>query len=188
MDCEECKILFSLNSPLGTKVGDRVEIKSFDLLYSHFYQSHYDSLSDYMKKVCKTADDKMNGRSHKGNGMYQGAFAFTLTMSPEDGLTEEDMVCAVQKIMAQESCPVKKFAWYLEYVDGKHPHIHGLYETESGGRIESKHFRRAWPIWNEKKKLGFGFRGGYHRPVKLDESYYQYISKDGGRSESKNVE
>lgn len=124
---------------------------------------------------------------HTGNGAYKGAFAFTLTKSPDDDLTEEDMICAVKKIMNQKSCPTKKFAWYLEYGDEElktHPHIHGLYETETGGMIETKHWKRAWRIWNPKEKLGKGFRGGYHRPIRDDENYDDYIKKqnhDGQR-------
>lgn len=124
-------------------------------------------------------------QSHKGNGAPQGAFAFTLTSAPADGLTEADMVAAVRKIMNQKSCPLKKYAWYLEY--GKpetkeHPHIHGMYETEKGGVIEKKHFQRAWKIWDPSTRLGLGFRGGYHRPVRHDEAYDDYI-KDYGSND-----
>lgn len=121
------------------------------------------------------------------NGKYKGRFAFTLTMSPSDGLTEDDMIYACKKIMEQKSQPVKKFAWYLEYKDEEtksHPHIHGMYETETGRRIERKHWQRQWKIWDETKPLGQGFRGGYHRPVRHDEAYNDYISKQAGISES----
>lgn len=125
-------------------------------------------------------------QNKSSNGKHKGLFAFTLTMSPTDGLTEQDLLASVRKIMSQQSCPVKRFAWYLEYKDeGRHPHIHGVYETESGGRIESKHWKRAWSIWNETKKLGLGHRGGYHRPVTDEFNYSAYISKDNGISESK---
>lgn len=127
-------------------------------------------------------------KTHQGNGAYQGAFAFTLTKSPDDPLTEFDMIKAVRKIMSQKSCPVKKYAWYLEYKeDNTHPHIHGMYETETQGRIERKHWKRAWPIWDEAHKLGAGFRGGYHRPVRSEEAYSDYIKKDAGKSESYNI-
>jgi len=122
----------------------------------------------------------------QGNGAHCGEFAFTLTMSPTDGYTEEDMIKAVEKIMAQQSCPVKRCAWYLEHKENEsHPHIHGIYETESGGRIEAKHFKRAWPIWNEKQKLGAGFRGGYHRPVIEKDEYLAYIAKDKQKAKGK---
>lgn len=127
-------------------------------------------------------------KKHTGNGTYSGPFAFTLTKSPTDNLTVGDMLKAVDKIMTQKSCPVAQYAWYLEYkgvdADGlpAHPHIHGMYETESQGRIEAKHFKRAWPIWKESVKLGKGHRGGYHEPIKAEDDYANYIKKDGGIS------
>lgn len=124
--------------------------------------------------------------THKGNGVYQGQFAFTLTKSPNDELTEEDMVKAVRKVMSQKSCPVVKYAWFLEHGDKEtksHPHIHGMYETATLGRIENKHWKRAWKIWDESDPKGHGFRGGYHRPVRSEEAYSDYIKKDGGLNE-----
>lgn len=130
----------------------------------------------------------------EGNGAPRGAFAFTLTKSPKDNLSVGDMLTAVRKVMSQRSCPVSKYAWYYEDKGRDdndqpiHPHIHGMYETESLGRIEKKHWKRAWSIWGEGDptlKMGAGFRGGYHRPVKHDEKYEEYIKKDNGMSESK---
>lgn len=121
------------------------------------------------------------------NGKYKGPFAFTLTMSPTDGLSVDDMVSACKKVMSQRSQPVKKFAWYLEYKDEEtkaHPHIHGMYETEDSTRIQRRTWNRAWKIWNEEIRLGQGFRGGYHRPVRSDEAYNDYIRKQGGIGES----
>lgn len=126
----------------------------------------------------------------QGNGKYLGAWAFTLTMSPKDGLTIGDMLTAVRKVMKQKSNIVKRYAWYYEDKgrddngDAIHPHIHGMYETVTGGRIEKKHFKRAWSIWGEGgKPMGAGFRGGYHRPVRNEERYEDYMKKDGGMSE-----
>lgn len=136
---------------------------------------------------------KSHDKSHTGNGTYQGAFAFTLTKSPKDEQTVLQMITAAEKLMRQKSCPVKKFAWYLEHkptLDDTeaHPHIHGMYETADGKRIESKHFKRAWPIWDPSVKLGAGFRGGYHRPVRSEEKYKDYICKDGGQGDSFGLE
>lgn len=140
-------------------------------------------------RTCKI----FNGhKPREGNGAPKGRFAFTLTKSPTDPFTIEDMLNAVRKIMKQKSCPVAEYAWYYED-KGKddngipiHPHIHGMYETHTQGRIESKHFKRAWSIWGENdpsKRMGQGFRGGYHRPVRSDEAYNNYIKKDQGYCE-----
>jgi hypothetical protein len=131
-----------------------------------------------------------NKKTHEGNGKYLGPFAFTLTKSPKDALSVGDMITAARKVMKQKSQPVIKYAWYYEDKgrddngDAIHPHIHGMYETVNGRRIETKHWQRAWSIWNPSTIIGAGFRGGYHRPVKLEENYSDYIAKDGGLSES----
>lgn len=121
--------------------------------------------------------------SHKGNGTHQGLYAGTLTMAPEWGKTEDDIVHAIEKIMAQKTCPVSKYAWYLEYTKNGTPHIHFIYETESKGRIHKKIFKRYWE-WGEGeegKQMGQGWEGGYHKPVKSEVAYQEYISKDEGR-------
>lgn len=138
----------------------------------------------YMKHL---RSHRPKGLARSSNGAPRGAFAFTLTCSPSDGYTEEDMIKACKKIMSQRSCPVEKYAWFLEYGntdERTHPHIHAMYETTSGGRVEAKHFKRAWPIWDESRRQGAGFRGGYHRPVRDSEKYVDYIAKDGGIGES----
>lgn len=175
------------SSPYMVWVGEKCTKIDWKKYAPHCLEYHSDTLSDHMRRFCEKI--VANGGAPHGNGKYKGPWAFSLTMSPKDGLSEEEMVSAARKIMSQTSCPVKKYSWYLEYKeDGRHPHIHGMYETDAGGRIECKYWKRAWPIWNEAQKLGSGFRGGYHRPVRNGEQYSEYIAKDGGLSESKGVE
>jgi len=123
--------------------------------------------------------------SHKGNGTPTGLFAGTLTMSPDDKYNEEDMVHAIKKIMSQKTCPVKKYAWYVEYTANGLPHIHFIYEAESSGRIHRKVFKRYWKIWDEEETVGRGHRGGYHKHVQSETAYLEYIGKDGGRHMNK---
>jgi len=129
-------------------------------------------------------------KAKAGNGAYKGPFAFTLTKSPKDPLTVGDMLTAVRKVMTQKSIPVVKYAWFYEDKgrdengDAIHPHIHGMYETADGKRIETKYWKRYWNIWDPNVPIGAGFRGGYMRPVRSDEKYSAYIRKDGGMSES----
>lgn len=144
----------------------------------------YDTALDYIELLPCSCKRKV------GNGAPSGLFAFTITKSPKDPFSIGDMLTAVRKVMSQKSCPVARYAWYYEDKgrdengDAIHPHIHGIYETHTGGRIERKHWRRAWSIWDETKPLGKGFQGGYHRPVKAEEGYKDYIKKDGRMSES----
>ena len=134
-------------------------------------------------------DEKYNPkkRSHVGNGRHNGLWAGTLTKAPTDPISEADMIAAINKLMAQKTCPVKRYAWYLEYKeDGRHPHIHFIYETETGGRITQRTFQRVWSIWDEKKEYHDekgrykGHRGGYHKAVADEYAYNDYISEDGG--------
>lgn len=125
--------------------------------------------------------ENLKVKHHDGNGKPKGLFAGTLTMSKDDKFNEEDMIHAIKKIMAQETCPVEKYAWYLEYQDNGSPHIHFIYKTKAEGRIHAKVFKRYWKIWDESKKLGKGFRGGYHSKVDSETAYLEYIEKDGGR-------
>jgi len=179
--CNRCGPFFRFNSNRtpGTSGERSLQDEKF-LLDRMFENNHH--------KHCKVFNP---GKQREGNGAPQGPFAFTLTKSPKDPLTVGDMLIAVRKLMSQKSCPVTQYAWYYEDKgrdengDPIHPHIHGMYETQSGGRIQAKHFKRAWYVWDEKKPLGAGFQGGYHRPVKHEEAYANYIKEDGGMSECK---
>lgn len=177
-DCERCDHLLSVlcGGPCVTAASLQTKLRYTDEWNAHLKAKH----------------SQKNER--RGNGTPSGAFAFTITKSPKDPYTVGDMLAAVRKVMTQKSCPVIKYAWYYEEKgrdengDPIHPHIHGMYETASSGRIERKHFKRAWAIWDENKPLGAGFRGGYHRPVRSEEGYSDYIRKDGGMSESFGLE
>jgi len=174
-DCKDCQNWLASGSRSGIRTTDL----SHALSELEWFQRH------------SSTHKPSTGR--KGNGKPQGAFAFTLTKSPNDDLSVSDMIAAVRKVMSQKSNKVKRYAWYFEQkgqdANGLplHPHIHGMYETETGGRIIARHWKRAWDIWDETKEMGQGFRGGYHRPVMLEENYSDYIAKDGGLSENKNI-
>lgn len=152
---------------------------------THYTPQQWNKLfDDATKKWLKTCPMKHASTSHKGNGAPKGLFAGTLTMSPEWGKTEEDIVSAMQKIFSQKTCPVKNYAWYLEATENGTPHIHFIYETESGGRIHQKVFKRYWE-WDESIKCGKGHKGGYHSSVKSEIAYQEYIAKDSGRHDVK---
>lgn len=153
----------------------RGDIREFDKMYK--------LITDIWKKNCPMWLVKT--KHHEGNGKPKGLFAGTLTMAPTDPENENTMVNAMRKIFSQETCPIKKYAWYVEQTTNGLPHIHFIYETVSGGRIHQKVFKRYWKTWDESKKQGAGFRGGYHKSVDSPTAYMEYIEKDGGRHESK---
>jgi len=170
--------------------------KGCDICEAWFYHGAWNDLLEEARALDAWIlhSKKHSKKPHTGNGAPQGAFAFTLTKSPTDALSVGDMLTAVRKVMNQKSNPVVKYAWYYEEKgrddngDPIHPHIHGMYETATGGRIEAKHWKRSWEVWDEKKPQGTGFRGGYHRPIKHGEAYADYIKKDGGMNESNGLE
>jgi len=122
------------------------------------------------------------GKHHTGNGAPKGKFAGTLTMGHDTPESEETMVVAIKKIFNQQTCIVKECKWYVELTKAGLPHVHFMYETVSGGRIHAKIFIRYWKLWNEGIRHGNGFQGGYHKPIRSDVAYDEYIAKDGGRS------
>ena len=141
-----------------------------------------------LKTVCDQDGHRIVVKeSHKGNGVHNGLWAGTLTMSPNDGVNEEDMIGAMRKVFAQQTVPVIKWAYYREYTKNGLPHIHFCYETETGGRIHKKIFQRYWKLWDEPRnqKGRGGFPGGYHAPAKSETAYLEYISKDAGRNAHK---
>ena len=110
-------------------------------------------------------------------------YAFTLTMPP-DYQPVNPLKEVAKKIMEYglTNKPYEKadqFAYVLEHTEQGTPHIHGVYSTKSGRRIAAKYFARYWPLWDEKKRMGQGFQGGYHGPVRHGESYTGYLEKEG---------
>jgi len=138
------------------------------------------------KLICERHNRFNVIRKKEGNGKHNGIWAGTLTMSPTDPYNEETMVDAIKKIFKQQTCPVKRYKWYIERTKADVPHCHFMYECQSGGRIEIKVIQRYWKIWSEDRftKPGSHFKGGYHCPVKSEIAYSEYIEKDGGRGQS----
>jgi len=145
---------------------------------THDFDRKWDLLWKQYINRCPALKAQQPTKSHKGNGTHKGIWAGTLTVSPKDELTKEDMITAIKKLMRQKSCPVKEYVWYLETTTAGLPHVHFMYRTESGGRIERKHFKRLWHIWDEDVKCGAGHRGGYHRPCHSETEYLAYVKKD----------
>lgn len=155
----------------------------------HRHKELEKAMDEYVRTKCDngihTLVEKIKKKS-VGNGKPKGQFAGTLTKSTTDEVTLEDMETAIRKIMSQKTCPVKRYAWYVEFTKSDVPHIHFIYETESGGRIHQKVFKRYWKSWDESVRQGAGFRGGYHKTVDSEVAYTEYIAKDANiKSENK---
>jgi len=106
------------------------------------------------------------------------AFTFTTNAHCDDWVaTEQDMIKACHKLYSQSTCPIKQGDAYLEYTHDGRPHIHGWYQTDTGGRVYAKVFERIWKLWDEGKKQGKGFQGGFHEKVK-SLNYERYASAE----------
>lgn len=156
-------------------------LRSYSVLQDHLWKQKLREYSNYLN-----AKKGVQVKHHEGNGKPKGIFAGTLTMSTRDPLNQADMIAAIRKIMRQKSQPVKRYCWYLEYTKADVPHIHFIYETQSGGRITAQTFKRHWKIWDEHESVGNGHRGGYHKYCHDEKAYMDYIMKDNNtHSENK---
>ena len=110
-------------------------------------------------------------------------YAFTLTMPPD--YQPKKPIEEVAKLILEHGLVSKtkekacEWAFVMEHTEAGTPHIHGVYKTPSGRRIEGKYFARYWPLWDEKIKLGHGHKGGYHARARHLESYKAYMQKEG---------
>lgn len=105
-------------------------------------------------------------------------FAFTFTTNQNTQLEIQKQMCeSAYKLFTQETTPVSRGEVYLEYTEAGRPHLHGWYETQDGGRVFAKVFRRCWQYWGEKDRMKM-FPGGYHEEMK-GERYKAYASSEG---------
>lgn len=110
-------------------------------------------------------------------------YAFTLTMppdyTPKKPIEEAARLILEHGLVSGTKEKATEWAFVKEHTEQGTPHIYGVYKTESGKRIEQKYFKRYWELWDEKIKLGHGFKGGYHQKARHNESYKAYMEKEG---------
>lgn len=161
-----------------------------ELWHNHAYQPHenciycehnqkiYEALVGY---TITTKTEKQKGRPIE---TPETEYAFTITMPPDfkpkKPLTEitELILTHGRSSKPHYETPIS-WAYVLEHTSSGTPHIHGVYKTPKGHRIEQKYFKRYWPLWDEKIKLGHGHQGGYHQKARHNECYAAYILKEG---------
>jgi len=129
---------------------------------------------------CESHSPKADSRKANPGTEY----AFTLTMPPEyksKKPIEESARLLMENGLTSGKPYEKASKWaiVLEHTEKGTPHIHGVYQTPSGRRIEQKYFKRYWDLWDEKIKMGHGHKGGYHQKARHSESYAAYIEKEG---------
>lgn len=148
----------------------------------HYAPIKEDRASNYgvtFKSRCSTHAQKVDSRKADASTAY----AFTLTMPPD--YEPKKPIDEVARLILENGITSKPYdraaqwAYVVEHTESGTPHIHGMYKTPSGRRIEQKYFKRYWPLWDEKIKLGHGFKGGYHQKARDEQCYDAYIQKEG---------
>lgn len=125
----------------------------------------------------------VNGKTDLRKVDPETEYAFTLTMPPD--YTPKKPIEEVARLILTNGLTSKpyerpiKWAYVKEHTEAGTPHIHGVYKTSSGRRIEQKYFKRYWDLWDEKIKLGHGHKGGYHQKARNNECYAAYMEKEG---------
>jgi len=122
------------------------------------------------------ATNKANAESKRG------PHEFTLTYSPtKHGWNTDEgkaaMREAIERLTRYYREEIEEFHAVGELTQAGIPHVHAWYRLDGGRRITTKSFKRAYPIWNERNKLGAGHEGGHHAPVKRQSDFDGYIEK-----------
>jgi len=110
-----------------------------------------------------------------------GPREFTLTYSPtwfsSDEEAQRAMKAAIERLTRYYKKEIIEFNAVGEYTAAGASHIHAWYHLTGGRKITDKSFKRAWPRWNPKKKLGRGFEGGHHQTINRLSDFSSYIEK-----------
>lgn len=118
---------------------------------------------------------------HAGNnGTQLGAREFTFTYGThfeDDSEAQRVMKQAIDRLTRYYKDEIIEFHAVGEYTRAGRSHVHGWYHLEGGKKITDKNFKRAYPPWNPKKKLGKGFEGGHHATIERVSDFHGYTEK-----------
>lgn len=130
------------------------------------------------KRVVELAKPRV--RKHAGHLL--GAREFTLTYSPQWGISDEQacelMVQAIKRLIKYYKNEIDEFVCVGERTKSGNAHIHCYYLLHGGKKISDKNFARAYKYWDPKKILGRrGHQGGHHELVQNECDFKGYIDK-----------
>lgn len=127
---------------------------------------------------------RQEAEQHRANSQavqqQLGPREFTLTYGDHFADEEEAkrvMTRAIDRLTRYYKDEIIEFHAIGEYTKAGRPHIHGWYHLEGGLKITDKNFKRAYPPWNPKKKLGRGHEGGHHATIARVSDFYGYTEK-----------
>jgi len=129
----------------------------------------------------------------KAKSIENTQWAFTLTQPPgyikPGGMSIQESAEKLLRhgLTSKPEQKALKWAYVLEHTEQGTPHVHGVYATQSGKKIGDKYFKRYWPLWDIKKRMGQGHQGGYHAQARHNESYENYLTKEGCVKSSEDI-
>lgn len=138
-------------------------------------------IANFCKHVEAQEADKARRQKRDQLQERMGAREFTLTYSPQwfgDEEARRKMILAVCRLTKYYARELVNFHAVGEVGENGLSHIHGWYELQGGRKITDKNFKRAYPHWNPKKKLGKGFEGGHHATIGRISNFHAYMEKD----------
>lgn len=142
-------------------------------------------IADYVSHFCELHQESIVPTPSKRKADVNTEYAFTLTMPPDyqpkKPIEEAAKLILEHGLVSKTKEKAIEWAFVKEFTKAGTPHIHGVYRTPSGRRIERKYFERYWPLWDEKHPFpgNQGFPGGYHAVARHSESYKAYMEKEG---------
>lgn len=125
----------------------------------------------------KTEAKKINAGN---NGAQLGPREFTLTYGThfaDDEEAQRAMTQAIERLTRYYKDEIIEFHAVGEFTKAGRAHVHGWYHLVGGKKITDKNFKRAYPPWNPKKKLGKGFEGGHHATIERVSDFHGYTEK-----------
>lgn len=123
--------------------------------------------------------DKTTARAQHARELGPREFTFTYTPSwfADDEEAQRAMASAIEKLTRYYKDEIIEFHAIGEFTRDGRSHVHAWYHLHGGRKITDKNFKRAYPRWNPKRKLGKGFEGGHHATIERTSDFAGYAEK-----------
>lgn len=124
--------------------------------------------------------DEIHAQNTENARQQLGPREFTFTYGThfeDDKQAQRAMERAVERLTRYYKNEIIEFHAIGEFTKAGRAHVHGWYHLEGGKKITDKNFKRAYPPWNPKKKLGRGFEGGHHATIERVSDFHGYAEK-----------
>lgn len=157
--------------------------KQFHETYDAIQERYLRDLEEYLKfmdgyLVWRRKQLKLDKAGNNGTQLGPREFTFTYGehfADPEEA--KRVMAQAIDRLTRYYKDEIIEFHAVGEYTQAGRPHIHGWYHLNDGLKITDKNFKRAYPPWNPKRKLGKGFEGGHHATIERVSDFHGYTEK-----------